>query len=106
MLADNVAVREHKLANFVRKTSHGPPQENVYMRTLSESLALVDRAAGGRGAGEDVAGRIWYEALLQLSRTSVFADMAAITVQIAGGAGGFGKDAKKIVRDAWKKAAL
>ena len=76
------------------------------MRTLSESLALVDRAAGGRGAGEDVAGRIWYEALLQLSRTSVFADMAAIAVQIAGDASRFGKDAKKLVGDAWKKVGL
>jgi hypothetical protein len=106
MLADNVAVREHKLANFVRKASHGPPQENVCMRTLSESLALVDRAAGGRGAGEDVAGRIWFDAMLQLSRTSVFADMAAITVQIAGDTGRFGKDAKRIVRNAWNKVGL
>ena len=44
--------------------------------------------------------------MLQLSRTSVFSDMAAITVQIAGDAGRFGKDAKRIVRDAWKKAGL
>ncbi len=76
------------------------------MRTLSESLALVDRAAGGRGAGEDVAGRIWFDAMLQLSRTSVFADMAAITVQIAGDTGRFGKDAKRIVRNAWNKVGL
>jgi hypothetical protein len=32
--------------------------------------------------------------------------MAAITVQIAGDASRFGKDAKKLVRDAWKKAGL
>jgi hypothetical protein len=44
--------------------------------------------------------------MLQLSRTSVFSDMAAITVQIAGDAGRFGKDAKRIVRDAWKKVGL
>ena len=49
---------------------------------------------------------IWFEALLQLSRSSVFADMAAITVQIAGDASRFGKDAKRIVRDAWKKVGL
>ena len=45
-------------------------------------------------------------AMLQLSRTSGFADMASITVQIAGDADRFGKDAKKVVRDAWKKVGL
>jgi Zn-dependent metalloprotease len=70
----------------------------------NRAFALAAVALGGNAW--DVAGRIWYEALLQLSRTSVFSDMAAITVQIAGDADRFGKDAKKVVRDAWKKVGL
>jgi Zn-dependent metalloprotease len=70
----------------------------------NRAFALAAVALGGNAW--DVAGRIWFEAMLQLSRTSVFTDMAAITVQIAGDAGRFGKDAKRIVRDSWKKVGL
>ena len=54
----------------------------------------------------EVGGEVGYEAMLQLSRTSGFAEMAAITVQIAGDADRFGKDAKRIVGDAWEKVGL
>jgi len=70
----------------------------------NRAFALFAVALGGNAW--DVAGRIWYEAMLQLSRTSVFADMASLTAQIAGDAGRFGKDAKRIVRDAWKVVGL
>jgi len=70
----------------------------------NRAFALAAMALGGNAW--DAAGRIWYEAMLQLSRTSVFADMAALTAQIAGDSSRFGKDAKKIVRDAWKKVGL
>ena len=70
----------------------------------NRAFVLVARALGGKAW--ERAGRIWYDALLQLSRRSQFADMAAITVQIAGDTARFGKDARKAVRDAWKKVGV
>jgi Zn-dependent metalloprotease len=70
----------------------------------NRAFALAAKALGGR-AWETV-GRVWYDAMLQLSRDSQFKDMVAITVQIAGDKSRFGKDVKKAVQDAWKKVGL
>jgi Zn-dependent metalloprotease len=70
----------------------------------NRAFALAAKAVGGK-AWETV-GPVWYEAMLQLSRTSQFKDMAAITVQIAGDKTRFGKDVKPAVKDAWKKVGL
>jgi Zn-dependent metalloprotease len=51
-----------------------------------------------------MAGQIWYEALLQLSRSSDFEDLARITAQIAGDR--FDAATKKAVRAGWKKVGL
>jgi Zn-dependent metalloprotease len=70
----------------------------------NRAFALAAKALGGKAW--ETAGRVWYDAMLQLSRTSQFKDMVAITVQIAGDKSRFGKDVKKAVQDAWKKVGL
>ena len=70
----------------------------------NRAFVLAARALGG--FAWERAGRIWYDALLQLSSRSRFADMAAITIQIAGDRERFGGDAKKGVAAAWKKVGL
>ena len=84
----------------------GADNGGVHLNSGIPNRAFALSAVGLGGNAWDVAGRIWFDAMLQLSRASVFADMAAITVQIAGDADRFGKDAKRIVRDAWKKVGL
>lgn len=70
----------------------------------NRAFALVAKELGG--FAWETAGRIWYDALLQLSSRSQFADMQSITTQIAADDKRFGKDAKKIVAAAWKKVGL
>jgi Zn-dependent metalloprotease len=68
----------------------------------NRAFVLVAKAVG-RPAWE-TAGTIWYEAMMQLSRTSQFADLATITAQIAGDR--FNATTKKAVKAAWKKVGL
>jgi Zn-dependent metalloprotease len=68
----------------------------------NRAFVLVAQAIGG--PAWETAGRIWYEAMLQLSRTSRFADMAKLTAQIAGDR--FDAATKKAVKAAWKKVGL
>ena len=56
------------------------------------------------GHAWEVPGGIWYEAMLQLSRTSRFEDLARITAQVAGDS--FDAATRKAVRAAWKKVGL
>jgi Zn-dependent metalloprotease len=84
----------------------GADHGGVHLNSGIPNRAFVLAAQSLGGRAWEVAGRIWFEALLQLSRTSQFADMAAIAVQIAGDTARFGKEAKKAVREAWKKVGL
>ena len=68
----------------------------------NRAFVLAARALGGNAW--ERAGVIWYDALLQLSRTSQFADLARITTRIAGDR--FGAAARKAVRGAWKKVGV
>ena len=70
----------------------------------NRAFALVAKELGG--FAWETAGRIWYDAMLQLSSQSQFADMQAITTQIAADDKRFGKEAKRIVAAAWKKVGL
>ena len=70
----------------------------------NRAFALVAKSLGGNAW--ETAGRIWFDAMLQLSRNSQFKDMASITEQIAGDSSRFGKDVKKVVQEAWKKVGL
>ena len=70
----------------------------------NRAFVLVAKALGGNAW--ETAGRIWFDAMLQLSRNSQFEDMASITEQIAGDTSRFGKETKKAVKEAWKKVGL
>ena len=69
----------------------------------NRAFVLAAKALGGNAW--EVAGRIWYETMLQLSSTSQFADCARISVQIAGGKQ-YGIGARKAVRAAWKEVGV
>ena len=68
----------------------------------NRAFVLVAKAVGG--PAWTVAGTIWYEAMLQLSRSSQFADLATITARIAGER--FDAATRKAVRAAWRKVGL
>jgi Zn-dependent metalloprotease len=68
----------------------------------NRAFVLVAQALGE--PAWETAGTIWYEAMMQLSRTSQFADLATITAQIAGDR--FNATTKKAVKAAWKKVGL
>jgi len=68
----------------------------------NRAFVLAARSLGG--PAWEAAGRIWYDAMLQLSRTGQFADLARITAQVAGDR--FGAAARKAVKAAWKKVGL
>jgi Zn-dependent metalloprotease len=76
----------------------------VHINSGIPNRAFVLAAKGLGGPAWETAGAIWYEALLQLSRDSQFADLARVTAQIA--ADQFGAAARKTVRAAWKKVGL
>lgn len=69
----------------------------------NRAFVLTAKALGGNAW--EVAGRIWYETLLQLHSSSQFVDCARISVQIAGGKQ-FGVSAKKAVKAAWKAVGI
>jgi Zn-dependent metalloprotease len=68
----------------------------------NRAFVLVAKSLGG--PAWETPGRIWYEALLQLSARSRFADLVKLTAQIAGDR--FGAVTKKAVRAAWRKVGL
>jgi Zn-dependent metalloprotease len=68
----------------------------------NRAFVLAARALGGNAWETPAA--IWYEAMLQLSRTSRFDDLARITAQVADDR--FGAAVRKAVRAAWKKVGL
>jgi len=70
----------------------------------NRAFAIVAKSLGGETW--ETAGRIWFDAMLQLSRTSQFKDMASLTAQIAGDTSRFGKGVKKAVKEAWKQVGL
>lgn len=67
----------------------------------NRAFVLIAKALGGNAW--DLAGRIWYDTLLQLTSTSVFIDCAKLTVQVAAT---HGAAAKKAVKAAWKKVGI
>ncbi|MCY1408066.1 Protease PrtS [compost metagenome] len=68
----------------------------------NRAFVLVAKALGGNAW--DVAGRIWYETLLQLNAHSQFQDCARISVQVAGAL--YDAHTKKTVKAAWKKVGI
>ena len=84
----------------------GADSGGVHLNSGIPNRAFVLVAQGLGGNAWEAAGQIWFDTLLQLSRGSQFAAMAALTTQIAADTARFGKDAKKVVKEAWKKVGL
>jgi Zn-dependent metalloprotease len=76
----------------------------VHINSGIPNRAFVLTAKALKGHAWDVAGRIWYDTLLQLTASSQFVDCARMTVQVAGGQ--YGAAAKKAVKAAWKKVGI
>jgi Zn-dependent metalloprotease len=76
----------------------------VHINSGIPNRAFVLAAKSLGGNAWETAAAIWYEAMLQLSRTSQFEDLARITAQVA--ADQFGAAARKAVKAAWKKVGL
>jgi Zn-dependent metalloprotease len=81
------------------------PQDRggVHINSGIPNRAFVLTAKALKGHAWDLAGRIWYATLLQLTTSSQFLDCAKLTVQIATG---HGAAAKKAVKAAWKKVGI
>ncbi len=68
----------------------------------NRAFVLAAQAIGGKSW--ETAGRIWYDAMLQLSRSSDFKECARITAQVASDR--FGAAERKAVAAAWKKVGV
>jgi len=91
--------------DHMRNIVTGPSDSGgVHINSGIPNRAFVLAAQALGGPAWELAGRIWYDAMRQLSRTSQFADLARITAQIAGDS--HGSAAKKAVNAAWKKVGL
>jgi Zn-dependent metalloprotease len=67
----------------------------------NRAFVLTAKAIGGNAW--DIAGRIWYDTLLQLNTNSQFVDCARVSVQVATN---HGAAARKAVKAAWKKVGI
>jgi Zn-dependent metalloprotease len=76
----------------------------VHINSGIPNRAFVLTAKALKGNAWDVAGRLWYDTLLQLTTSSQFLDCAKLTVQVAGTK--YGAAAKKAVKAAWKKVGI
>ncbi len=91
--------------DHMRRRYDGPADAGgVHLNSGIPNRAFVHLAKHLGGPAWEVAGAIWYAAMLQLSRTSDFAEMAALTAQIAGDR--FGAATRRAVRTAWKRVGL
>jgi len=84
----------------------GADNGGVHLNSGIPNRAFVLTAKALGGNAWETAGRIWFDAMLQLSRRSQFQDMASITAQIAGDTSRFGRDVKRAVQEGWKKVGL
>ena len=67
----------------------------------NRAFVLAAKAIGGKAW--EVAGRIWYDTLLQLNNFSQFKDCAKLSIQVAGT---HGAAAKKAVEEGWKQVGI
>ncbi|MCE2726980.1 MAG: M4 family metallopeptidase [Planctomycetaceae bacterium] len=103
--ADDPALGSDPQPDHMDRIYTGPADSGgVHLNSGIPNRAFVLCAQSLGGPAWETPGAIWYEALLQLSRTSQFSDMAKLTAQIAGDR--FGAATKKAVRAAWKKVGL
>jgi Zn-dependent metalloprotease len=83
------------------------PQDRggVHINSGIPNRAFVLVAKALKGNAWNVAGRIWYDTMLQLTTTSQIADCAKVSLQIAS-TPKYGAAAKKAVKSAWKKVGI
>jgi len=90
----------------VSKIFSGPQDRGgVHINSGIPNRVFVLVAKALKGKAWDVAGRIWYDTMVQLTSTSQFVDCARLSVQIAGGKK-YGAAAKKAVTNAWKAVGI
>lgn len=77
----------------------------VHINSGIPNRAFVLIAKALKGNAWDVAGRIWYDTMLQLTTTSQIVDCAKLSLQIAS-TPKYGAAAKKAVKSAWKKVGI
>ena len=102
---DDPALGSDPQPDHMKKIYTGPSDSGgVHINSGIPNRAFMLAAQALGGPAWEQAGRVWYDAMLQLSRTSQFADLARITAQIAGDT--LGAAAKKAVKAAWKKVGV
>jgi Zn-dependent metalloprotease len=102
---DDPALGNDPQPDHMKKIYTGPSDSGgVHINSGIPNRAFVLAAQALGGPAWEQTGRVWYEAMLQLSRTSQFTDLARITAQIAGDT--LGAAAKKAVKAAWKKVGV
>ena len=79
-------------------------QGGVHINSGIPNRAFVLTAKALGGNAWEVAGRIWYKTMLQLSSDSQFIDCARLTIQIA--AADFGTAATGAVRAGWEAVGI
>jgi len=86
------------------KLYRGPRDRGgVHINSGIPNRVFVLAAKALKGNAWAVAGRIWYDTMLQLTTSSQFLDCAKLTVQVAAG---HGAAAKKAIKAAWKKVGI
>jgi Zn-dependent metalloprotease len=92
-------------AHFSKLFTGAFDRRGVHINSGIPNRAFVLVAKALKGNAWDVAGRIWYDTMLQLTSTSTFTDCARLSVQIAA-TPKYGAAAKKAVTAAWKKVGV
>ncbi len=77
----------------------------VHINSGIPNRAFVLFAKAMKGNAWDVAGRLWYDTMQQLTSTSQIADCARLSLQIAG-TPKFGAAARKALRTAWRNVGI
>ena len=90
-------------AHFSKLFTGSADRGGVHINSGIPNRAFVLTAKALQGNAWDVAGRIWFETLLQLTTSAKFMDCAKVTVQVAGA---HGAAAKAAVQAAWQKVGI
>ena len=103
--ADDPALGSDPQPDHMERIYTGPADSGgVHLNSGIPNRAFVLFAQAVGGNAWEMPGTIWYDALVQLSRTSQFSDMAKLTARIAGDR--YGAATRKAVRAAWKRVGL
>ncbi len=103
--ADDPALGSDPQPDHMERIYEGPADSGgVHINSGIPNRAFVLFAKAVDGPAWETPATVWYDAMLQLTQRSRFADLAKLTAQIAGDR--FDAATKKAVRAAWKKVGL